>query len=857
MTKSKKNYFTRFYKQIISVFVILFVLATSLPANLVEAASNPNISNTNADYLAPVTFYDYYGKYQTADTTDNADNDHYSFERYNKVISDYAKNNSIKYPVYFGDFNGAAGSSNHPEWNPMQGQPLLGAAYNFYWAINRANRNAGYTASLQGIVSSSLDSDNDLTQDKTDGTAVKAPYFSSTVNSGTAGETVTGLKFPFKKRVLKNANYYTFSSGKSGYNKADSTPITDVVRINKATNHLDYWFDVSNTDPNTVMDMNGVAGWGGGANAPGFFPFNQPGDDSNVSKLNYGFGTRVDVPFNLTNSGTTTDLLGNTIPMQFNFKGDDDVWVYIDGKLVLDMGGGHSQANGSINFQDRTQQVAEIVTGADTNTILTSNNLYQSVDQNNPPKQFTLPSSSYVNGDSSKGYDITKTHKLTVFYMERGMIESNLFMSFNFIPTPNQFIVEKQVDSTGVNSAVQSQASTIANGQDFNFNISNNGSAQSGLDYQYTTSGVTNTKTMSGTGFNLKNGEKADFYGAFNLNDNVTVNEASNDNYTASWVTKDLTNATDTQLASGTGNTIDPVTIATTQTPYDYMTHYAKLTNKINTGTLSIGKQLIGVNNQTDTFKFKVTLNSLLGTNITPLNYSGEYFVNSVSKNTTLENGDNVISLKAGETAQITGLPYGTNYDVEEIPTSGYTLTQTSSNGTTNPTVNAVVSGSITSANKDQSVVYTNTKDVQYGTLTITKVDKLDQSVKLQNAEFKIEKLDSGNNVDPGFTALTATTDANGQIKFSNLPYGNYVITETKAPDGYELLKSQVNVTIDGTNGGNISTTISDAPKTILPNAGGIGTMIFTIIGLILIALAITGYGILSYKRRKSYENKK
>ena len=845
MKKDKRNYGVKFYKQITAIIVAVFFITTLVPTNLAKAASNPNVSDTNADYLAPATFYDYYGKYQTTDTSDDGHGDHYSFERYNKVISDYAVANKIKYPLYFGDFNGAAGDSNHPEWNPIAGQTLVGGAHNFFWAINRANRNAGYTASLQGIVSDKLDEDGDLTQETDDGTVVKAPYFSSAVNSGVVGETVTGLQFPFKKRTLNNATYYTFSSGKSGYNNADSTQITDIARINKNTNNLDYWLDVSNTDPNTVLDMNGVSGWGGGQTAPGFFPFNKPEDDSNVSKLNYGFGARIDIPFNLTNTGTTKDLDGNTVPMEFNFKGDDDVWVFIDGNLVLDMGGGHSQATGSINFEDRTQKVAAIVNGS-----LNSDSLYQAVDTSNTAKPFTLPLSSYVNSDVSKGYDITKTHTLTVFYMERGMIESNLFMSFNFIPTPNQFIVEKEVNVDNVNDSVKAQVSTIANNEDFKFNISNNGTEQSDLDYQYTSSGTTINKTMNDNEFSLKNSEKANFYGTFNLNDEVVVSENSNSNYTTSWLTKDLTNSKDKQIAIGNGGTTDSIKIETTESSYEYMLHYAKFTNRVNTGTLNIGKQVTGGNVGTDTFKFKVTLNSLLGTNILPLNYSGEYYVGGVLKNTTLESGVNVISLKAGETAQIQGLPYGTSYNVEEIPTSGFTLTNTSLNGINNPTVNSIVSGIITSSNNNHSVIYTNTKDTPYGSLTINKVDKIDSTIKLQNAEFKLEKLDSSNNVDTSVTALTAITDANGQIVFSSLPYGDYVLTETKAPTGYELLRQQINVKIDDTNGGNVTLTVEDKQIPKLPNAGGIGTMLFTILGITLITIAGFSYGIIEIRKR-------
>ena len=84
-----------------------------------------------------------------------------------------------------------------------------------------------------------------------------------------------------------------FSSGKSGY-KEDNSTVTDLVRINEKRTHLDYWFDVSDDDSNIVKDMNGVNGWGGSINEPGYFPFNKPEDGSKIENLNYGFGTKLE-----------------------------------------------------------------------------------------------------------------------------------------------------------------------------------------------------------------------------------------------------------------------------------------------------------------------------------------------------------------------------------------------------------------------------------------------------------------------------------------------------------------------------------------------------------------------------------
>ena len=130
---------------------------------------------------------------------------------------------------------------------------------------------------------------------------VELPYFKETFVSEN-GEVVKGLEFPFKIRVKNDCNYYVFSSGKSGY-KEDNSTVTDLVRINEKRTHLDYWFDVSDDDSNIVKDMNGVNGWGGSINEPGYFPFNKPEDGSKIENLNYGFGTKLEIPFTLTQDG--------------------------------------------------------------------------------------------------------------------------------------------------------------------------------------------------------------------------------------------------------------------------------------------------------------------------------------------------------------------------------------------------------------------------------------------------------------------------------------------------------------------------------------------------------------------------
>lgn len=971
-------------------------------SNAVDAIDTRKASDTNADYLGNVTFYNYYGKYQTADTTDNSDNDHYSFERFNRAISNYASSTGMEYPLYFGDFNGAANNSNNPEQNPLQGQTLGGSAYRFYWAINRANRNANYSASLQGLVSEKLDSQGYITQNSTGGfyttdensnkyyygednssimgagdrwfkyedkfgrsgtlqiwldgndsnsicerikitakekdysstskylvfevyndgtgnsgspyisiedgnlnkiggwaegftttysdnkmpakgsgwkkiiidleklknnsnfdfsnitniylgywasgdiyindirfvgeiesTQVRLPYFDESFVTGNVGETISNLEFPFKKR-LKTENgldtyYYTFSSGKSGY-KFNSSNITDVVRINRETNNLDYWFDVSDNDNSIIVrDMNGTSGWGTGKNEPGFFPFNNPLDSSNASKLNYGFGSKIEIQFKLTADGKVKNIHGKDVPIEFNFKGDDDVWVYIDNKLALDMGGAHSQTTGKIDFASRKSTVDNVVIGD-----LKSNSLYQSV--KTVTTDLKLTDDSYTD-DGSK-YDTNKVHTLTLFYMERGMIESNLYMDFNFIPSENELIVEKEVDVNGVNEILASKTLEIANKIDFGFNISENNTLKQNLDYKLNSNGEVTDKTMNGDRFELKHTNTATFYNKFAEGSKVVVNEIADNRFITSWVTKDISDkSNEILLGEGEGTVANAFDIPNNTSLYEKYIYYVKFTNKIKTGSLKVSKDIELLEGETiedyenDIFDFKVTFTEILGTKLDqPIEY-------------TLE-------LKAGQTTEITGIPVGTKYEIVELLEGEIGNKYEIESITGVEVKGSTVNGQITVDDTEIEITYVNRKKLR--DVQLIKVDSIDSNIKLENAEFILNKLKEDGSIDENFTAIEVTTNQNGQAFFNNLPYGKYIITEIEAPEGYELLKEPIKFEVNKDSNNSIITIEVKNNKSIkLPIAGGNGNITIKYIGFMLIGLAVILYSFVIIRNKK------
>ena len=381
------------------------------------------------------TFYDYYTDYELNGY--NRDNypgnfavnyrSWYPFRQFEQALSDAYKAKGVSIPIYTGHFQ--------PDWDNWGTRfsdiaSTLGLyGYNNndqkpFMSTNNSTMNLEglgdmYAYAAQGLVNSTLKNGTTLmTKDNT----MALPHFDESFllgnNSKNAvlGDVYHNVAFPFQKVVDEHGvDYWEFDSAKT----------TLAMRQDPSTGEY-YLKNVGNQD--WSKNVNSSSGTNGVSNTYGFFPFNDGSAATCASTYNYGFGTKLEFKFRLTEDGKVTGTDGQQYPITFEFSGDDDVWVFIDGQLALDVGGAHGRVDGTLNFDTMQATVSAVKKSLGSDTQGTN-----------------VTSSFSIKGEKSS------EHTLTMFYMERGMWESNMKVRFNF-PDENQLSVEKKVDTSNVNS---------------------------------------------------------------------------------------------------------------------------------------------------------------------------------------------------------------------------------------------------------------------------------------------------------------------------------------------------------------------------------------------------------------------
>ena len=454
---------------------------------VVDIASVPFTEKPNTKYVTS-TLYDYYTDYEL--NGNNRDNyggwtgvSHRTwvpFREFDQALSDYYQDANAQYPLYTGHFQPDSGTN----FSDIAGTLNLFGYDNVnrFMAINNSQYNEDhegnthYDYAYQGLVANTTNADGAPLLNGTK-TATVEPHFNKDFllgeNSKNAklGEVYENVKFPFtKKENLFNddtgVDYWCFDSKDTTlYLKQDSGQNSDSKYFLQSTNNRG-----SSENVNASSDKQGQYG---------YFPFNETATGGVASTYNYGFGTKLQMDFTLTDDGMVeTNKIGEDnkkvkTNIKFFFSGDDDVWVFIDGKLALDVGGAHGKVSGLLEFGETedeksnnvTAYVSRVKTGGTSDKDKdekNGNSAVKTVKYNNEDIYF------YAQG-TTLPLDKGKKHTLTMYYMERGMWESNMAVAFNF-PDNNELQVQKQVVLKNVDPEFQK---CFTDKKIFNFTIQN------------------------------------------------------------------------------------------------------------------------------------------------------------------------------------------------------------------------------------------------------------------------------------------------------------------------------------------------------------------------------------------------
>lgn len=455
------------------------------------------------------TLYDYYTDYElnglNRDTyswvTTSSQRGYVTFEQFNRALSSaYTKSDNVKYPLYTGHFQKSGWGD--PFATVAAGMGLYGwgaegsSNYNIFMAVNNSalddngNGSSDYNRTFQGLVESKTSDGtaNGLPLLRTKNSNANAsvdPHFDKDFLQGkNAFNTVLGkvyedVSFPLKQKAVFAQNPDSPDDndpeGKAEYWYYDSSKSSLYLKQNQTDGK--YYLESpkgGDGNPTTDSKSQNISSPNNTNGTYGFFPFNQTVSTVGASQYNYGFGAKLQFDFTLTKDGKVVvgkDTSGRNIevPIKFFFSGDDDVWVYIDGELMLDVGGAHGKASGLLEFGADSTVTPYVSSNKNTDSNDTmvykgygSGETTKTVNYNGQPITFNKKS-------TTKTLKKQSTHTLTMFYMERGMWESNMAVAFNF-PDHNELQVEKQVDVSDVNPLFQE---SFKNQKIFTFNIQN------------------------------------------------------------------------------------------------------------------------------------------------------------------------------------------------------------------------------------------------------------------------------------------------------------------------------------------------------------------------------------------------
>lgn len=631
---------------------------------------------------------------------------------------DSTDNVNAPVPLYFGDLlhTSQAGGNGNLSW---------------YWkGANVAfgpNKETASKDVAQGIVGKNLDDGNLITSyTNENGDPVKVPFFNEDAypNQSKYMRFYNNLQFPFTKTTNdKGVSTYSFDSAKNTvYYDYDNKKIVrkDDLKIHDASKD----------------------------NSIGYFPFNSTDPDQSAKdNLNYGFGTQFTIPFTVTETGKNVD--GSE--MEFNFTGDDDVWVYIDGALVLDMGGAHNKAEGKINFAKQEATIRTGTSNAKLGNSLTVGGRTPAEPNGNTTVKFE---NIMVKKSGSEPVTLDKymkksgtVHELKMYYMERGMWNSNMSISYSFVPLPSGLTLSKTLDTTDVNAGLKNAVQGLDN---FDFKIQKKNLKTDEANYS----------DVENLGYTLYDYDDRTFPGQEAKDSTATF---SSSYFASNFInTKDKNNSSafyagtgfqitesipqGTKLQYDTSKTrwgvYDSITsraaikegkgaVATfnmgddTSSEMDVVNRYVNFVNTPKVGSLSVAKKYEGYAPENETFGFTVLVD------LTGHDYYDSYKLEytGTQNGTTDENGH--FTLKVGDTVTFAGIPAGATYKVvEDAPGADDTWVQdtakcTKLTGTivANTTSAAVVTNKTKTTVKDYVIYAEAGKTVTYAPDGVTITD--------------------------------------------------------------------------------------------------------------------------------------
>jgi len=563
------------------------------------------------------------------------------------------------YPLYFG---------NMFDTKNRYGRMLNGSWYglnNFSVGANVALEETGtttgssfYGAAAQGLVGKKLVNGKMVDPNNEN---VVLPYFSGEEihpyntdreidKNKNLSEYYNNLQFPFKQTMDKNGVItYSYDSG-SDY-------------------AVYYDFDNNSFYESNQYIQNGTTN---DSTAPtkGFYPLNKPGDSREA--VNMGFGTEFTIPFTLSKDGKI-----NGQDITFNFTGDDDVWVFIDDYLVLDMGGAHRMASGTIDFAKKNVTVERAFTPDKSTTAAWKDGATRA----NQTSTESLKTFADIETDNGKTFadimaDDSKVHTLKMFYMERGMIDSNMSVSFNFSPIPSGLTLRKDVNTASVNDGLKSVVETKDN---FDFTVTD---TDTRTEYTYekdydgtrtekktTTNGVVEglADNVYAKNFAYKDAD-SDGNKGLKIGTDFTITETENPNYDTRWFVTDIS----------TGKTIDKkegrtskFTLGNASSGLTKVNYNVNFVNTPKVGTVNITKAWNGTVPETlkeEAFPFKVEVD--LDGAAKKDEYSTYALKYTVDGNEFYTDADGNFKLKCDQIAAFEGIPTGATVKVTETKTT-------------------------------------------------------------------------------------------------------------------------------------------------------------------------------------------